>query len=80
LKCLYNDDCEININTRHSCSSCRLAKCFACGMQIEMLRASRTRKNKTNQKGKTTKISSVSSKCKQKDQSEKVRFLLIFEI
>jgi len=76
LKCLYNDDCEININTRHSCSSCRLAKCFSCGMQIEMLRASRTRKNKTSQKGKT-----VSSKPKQKDPTPQVKFSqsLIFE-
>ncbi|CAF1321192.1 unnamed protein product [Rotaria sordida] len=28
FKCLYDGDCEININNRHVCSYCRLVKCF----------------------------------------------------
>jgi len=50
FKCLSGDHCEININNRHICTSCRLAKCFASGMQVEMIRASRTAKNNTNKK------------------------------
>ncbi|CAF1064462.1 unnamed protein product [Rotaria sp. Silwood1] len=40
LKCYWNGDCEININTRHVCASCRLCKCFMNGMQAEMIRGS----------------------------------------
>ncbi|CAF1367883.1 unnamed protein product [Rotaria sordida] len=39
--CNFGGQCEININTRHVCSSCRLTKCFKCGMDIEKFRASR---------------------------------------
>ncbi|CAF3625536.1 unnamed protein product [Rotaria sp. Silwood1] len=41
-KCIFNGNCEINTFNRHICSSCRLAKCFASGMQVEMFRSSRT--------------------------------------
>ncbi|CAF3732330.1 unnamed protein product [Rotaria sp. Silwood1] len=40
-KCNYNGQCEININNRHICSSCRLSKCFKSGMKVEMIRKHR---------------------------------------
>ena len=45
MKCNYDDHCEINVNTRHTCSSCRLKKCFASGMKIELVQCSRRKKN-----------------------------------
>ncbi|CAF1053192.1 unnamed protein product [Rotaria sordida] len=48
LKCGFDNDCEINVNTRHVCSYCRLMKCFLCGMKIEKIRSSRPKPNKTN--------------------------------
>lgn len=38
FKCLRNNRCEINVKTRHMCSSCRLDKCFQSGMQAELIR------------------------------------------
>ena len=46
LKCRYNGNCEINFNTRQVCTSCRLAKCFASGMTVDMIRAPRPKKVK----------------------------------
>ncbi len=43
MKCDCNNHCEININTRRTCSSCRLAKCFSSGMDAQMIRPSRTK-------------------------------------
>ncbi|CAF3946674.1 unnamed protein product [Rotaria sp. Silwood2] len=39
-KCDFVGQCEININNRHVCSSCRLSKCFRSGMKAEMIRTS----------------------------------------
>ncbi|CAM4947978.1 unnamed protein product [Rotaria socialis] len=58
-KCHFNGHCEINSLNRHICSSCRLAKCFESGMQIQMLRSSRIRKNKTKRKIKETEILAI---------------------
>lgn len=65
--------CEININTRHMCSFCRLAKCFASGMQIEMLRPSGSIKNRSR-KRKVPISSSVSMR-----SNQTVRFLVCFQ-
>ncbi|CAF5010240.1 unnamed protein product, partial [Rotaria sp. Silwood1] len=46
--CDYDGLCEININTRHVCSACRLAKCFQCGMTTDKLQSTRHNKPKTN--------------------------------
>ena len=54
MKCPYDSHCEININTRHTCSYCRLAKCFANGMQKELIRCPRPKPNQTGQKRKPT--------------------------
>ncbi|CAF1347686.1 unnamed protein product [Rotaria sordida] len=50
LKCLYDGHCEININNRHICSYCRLIKCLNSGMQVELIRSSYPKRNKTNRK------------------------------
>ncbi|CAF1092494.1 unnamed protein product [Adineta ricciae] len=36
--CQYNDDCEVNMLTRHTCAACRLAKCFSIGMNANLIR------------------------------------------
>ncbi|CAF4430682.1 unnamed protein product [Rotaria socialis] len=52
LKCDFGGNCEINIFNRHICSCCRLKKCFARGMQIELFRPSRSTQKRTNRKKK----------------------------
>ncbi|CAF1044367.1 unnamed protein product [Rotaria sp. Silwood1] len=69
-KCIFNGNCEINTFNRHICSSCRLAKCFASGMQIEMLRSSRTVKSYTKRKKTATEISTALVKFKNIDQTQ----------
>ncbi|CAF2947972.1 unnamed protein product [Rotaria sp. Silwood2] len=46
--CNFGGQWEININNRHICPACRLAKCFKCGMSIDKLQASRQTKPNTN--------------------------------
>ncbi|CAF4558345.1 unnamed protein product [Rotaria sp. Silwood2] len=46
--CHFDGQCEINLNNRHICPACRLAKCFKCGMSIDKLQASRQTKPNTN--------------------------------
>ncbi|CAF4210189.1 unnamed protein product [Rotaria sordida] len=60
LKCHFNNDCDININTRHTCASCRLAKCFMNGMCIELIRSHRSEKSDKNEKTKLTTDSNPS--------------------
>ncbi|CAF1673202.1 unnamed protein product [Rotaria magnacalcarata] len=55
LKCDFNDNCEINIYNRHICSFCRLEKCFAMGMQRELIRGSRSTKNRKKNRPTTTR-------------------------
>ncbi len=52
MKCGFDGHCEINVKNRHVCSYCRLMKCFESGMQTEMIRASQSRSNRTNEKRK----------------------------
>ncbi|CAF0917289.1 unnamed protein product [Rotaria sordida] len=52
LKCDFDGNCGINLNSRHVCSYCRLMKCFTCGMEIEKLRPSFPNKKKTSRKRK----------------------------
>ncbi|UJR08633.1 hypothetical protein I4U23_012892 [Adineta vaga] len=55
LKCNYNGNCEIDFNSRRTCSYCRLVKCFANGMSIDMIRAPQTAKhNKDENKTSTS--------------------------
>ncbi|CAF4925321.1 unnamed protein product, partial [Rotaria sp. Silwood1] len=46
--CHFGGQCEININNRHICQSCRLAKCFICGMSTDRFQVSRQIKSEKN--------------------------------
>ncbi|CAF3588227.1 unnamed protein product [Rotaria sp. Silwood1] len=48
LKCHFDGQCEVNINTRHVCAACRLEKCFQVGMCVESIRCSQTHRKKNN--------------------------------
>ncbi|CAM4923298.1 unnamed protein product [Rotaria socialis] len=52
LICNFDGLCEININNRHVCSACRLAKCFSTGMKVEMMRLSSKREPHINKSKK----------------------------
>ncbi|CAF1092657.1 unnamed protein product [Rotaria sp. Silwood1] len=52
LQCSSGNKCVITMNNRHACASCRLRKCLINGMRIEMIRSSRCKKNKRNEKRK----------------------------
>ncbi|CAF3424427.1 unnamed protein product [Rotaria sp. Silwood1] len=52
LQCSSGNKCVITMNNRHICASCRLRKCLINGMRIEMIRSSRCKKNKRNEKRK----------------------------
>ncbi|CAF1441492.1 unnamed protein product [Rotaria sordida] len=53
LICNSGDHCEIHVNNRRICSSCRLAKCFASGMTVKMIRSSWTKQTMINRKKKS---------------------------
>ncbi len=46
MKCDFDGHCEINMNNRHTCTSCRIDKCFASGMRSDMIRACMPKKKK----------------------------------
>ena len=50
MKCHFNNDCDININNRHLCASCRLEECLKSGMSIELIRSRRAEKSDKNEK------------------------------
>ncbi|CAF2442851.1 unnamed protein product [Rotaria sp. Silwood2] len=84
LKCLFGNECDININNRHICALCRLAKCFISGMRIEMIRSSRCTKNKRNEKRKLIidsipLISTTSVISNQNCQGDQIQTLNLFE-
>ncbi|UJR23911.1 hypothetical protein I4U23_026883 [Adineta vaga] len=55
--CENENKCEINLNNRHICSPCRLTKCFAIGMNREMIRSSLSQ----NRKGKSINHINITS-------------------
>ncbi|CAF0719310.1 unnamed protein product [Adineta steineri] len=44
--CIFNKCCEINMQTRHTCTACRLEKCFTIGMSSDLIRKEDTKKLK----------------------------------
>ncbi len=68
VKCNFDGHCEINVNTRHVCSHCRLAKCFSSGMKVEMIRPSREKRS-------TSTVQRRSTALVQSNAPEKVRIL-----
>ncbi|CAF1092741.1 unnamed protein product [Adineta ricciae] len=54
FKCDSGENCEVNVNNRHVCPACRLAKCFANGMQPELIRSSLSKKTASKEKANPT--------------------------
>ncbi len=73
LKCDCGDHCQININNRRICSSCRFAKCFSSGMNAKMIRSCRT--NQTNRIPMQT--STVLVRLSERNQSQQVRLFIL---
>ncbi|CAF1056899.1 unnamed protein product [Rotaria sordida] len=53
--CSFNTHCEINMQTRHTCATCRLAKCFMMGMSPDLIR----KEDLKIRKGSSSKSSNV---------------------
>jgi hypothetical protein len=72
--CDFNGDCEVNMTNRHICSYCRLAKCFAIGMQTQLIRCSSSKKNTKKQKKKLMieSITTTSNTLDRRNQSHQV--------
>ena len=58
-----NNECEINIYNRHICPGCRLEKCFAIGMQIELIRCpiSQRRRRTSERISSTQSLTTISN-------------------
>ncbi|CAF1118480.1 unnamed protein product [Rotaria sp. Silwood1] len=50
FECVFSGQCDVNINNRRICSSCRLAKCFTSGMRSTLIRCSLLKNIKSKQK------------------------------
>jgi hypothetical protein len=50
LRCHFSNQCDIDVNNRHTCSACRLEKCFIHGMRTELIRCGHGRKKGRNGK------------------------------
>ena len=37
MKCLFDGQCKIDVNTRRFCPFCRLKQCFAAGMKKDLI-------------------------------------------
>ena len=63
--CVFDNQCQITVNSRRACRFCRLKKCFAVGMQRELLRARHqcggTRGQKPNKVRTTTVTATVAA-------------------
>ncbi|CAF4026819.1 unnamed protein product, partial [Rotaria sp. Silwood1] len=59
LKCDWDGQCQINISNRHICSYCRLRKCFASGMKVELFQCSRSQTGNKNRKRKNVTDSTL---------------------
>lgn len=72
----------MNINTRRLCSSCRLAKCFASGMQIKLIRCSHTKRKTKKQTAKKVieSIIPMNNNSVRRDQVQRVRLFIYYFI
>jgi len=68
FSCRFSGNCEINSNNRRTCSSCRLAKCFAKKMKVDLIRCHRSKKKTM------TKTPNIIVKTGTKDKQQKVSF------
>jgi len=37
MKCLFDGQCKVDVNTRRFCPYCRLKQCFAAGMKKDLI-------------------------------------------
>ncbi|CAF1037641.1 unnamed protein product [Adineta ricciae] len=58
--CTLVSNCEINMQTRHSCTYCRLSKCFAAGMASDLIRKEDLKSSKRLSSTKNTQITTTS--------------------
>ncbi|CAF1436923.1 unnamed protein product [Rotaria sordida] len=75
LKCLFDGQCEVNINICHVCSACRLEKCFQVGTRVEMIQCFRPSLKK--KKPASSKLVPVISE--KNEQSLKLPTLNLFD-
>ncbi|UJR23912.1 hypothetical protein I4U23_026884 [Adineta vaga] len=59
--CDFGNICEINLNNRHICSPCRLAKCLAIGMKKELIRGPQLSCHEKRQKKYSTSDTTVAA-------------------
>jgi len=74
LICNHDGQCEVNINNRRLCASCRLVKCFKSGMSIDMFRASIQKRMKTNGPTNTTTSPIMNTLVRVEKQHQPERF------
>ncbi|CAF1092799.1 unnamed protein product [Adineta ricciae] len=75
FQCDLNNKCDINIHSRRVCPACRLRKCFTVGMQVELIRGSRLRKNVKRQHGIESKLPNWKQKTSVSSQLPTVNLL-----
>ncbi|CAF1357220.1 unnamed protein product [Adineta ricciae] len=56
IQCYRNNQCKINITNRHICAACRLAKCFQCGMDMNLFRNPSSTKTRTKKSVQVTSL------------------------
>lgn len=57
--CRYDGHCEVNMLTRKVCAACRLAKCFAVGMNTDLIRKEDTVRQKRKRTASVTEETTV---------------------
>ncbi|CAF2509857.1 unnamed protein product [Rotaria sp. Silwood2] len=60
--CVFNTHCEINMQTRHTCAACRLAKCLMMGMSPDLIRKEDCKRTKNLSSLKQNDVEQVVSK------------------
>ncbi|CAF2953949.1 unnamed protein product [Rotaria sp. Silwood2] len=84
FKCDFFDQCDVNINNRRICSSCRLAKCFTSGMQSDLIRCPLSKKITSKQKQKKvlesiTETSNILQSIQEQNQQQHLPTLNLLE-
>ncbi|CAG2116110.1 unnamed protein product [Medioppia subpectinata] len=71
--CLYNKKCQIGLNTRKFCRTCRLEKCFAVGMKEDwILNDEQREERRLKIEAKRLKRNKNADKCKDKLETRSV--------
>ncbi|CAG2101293.1 unnamed protein product [Medioppia subpectinata] len=59
LKCLFENNCEMDVEMRSDCRKCRLEKCFAIGMRKEVLLTDEEKEEKKRKMKKNKQLFAV---------------------